>query len=245
MRVRAAAASQLAHPPLRPPFSPPKFPAPAGHRIKEPCTKLDLCAGVSCPAIDECHTDGVCVAGLCTTPKKEGACGVTAFVAQPVLAAAAECPGAVEVDALSIAIPDRKEKLGELRRSLSATAARRALSVAKAPAADEASTCDPRTGVCPGYDQMFCSEPFALNYRETAVYATHCCSELNSMSIFYQTSSVRNKVMVKYHKMQDEFVFQAGGGEPSSAANTRLALPLSRHSSCPPPDPPRSLPPNS
>ena len=60
---------------------------------------------------------------------------MTAFVAQPVLAAAAECPGAVEVDALSLAIPDRKEKLGELRRSLSATAARRALSVAKAPAA--------------------------------------------------------------------------------------------------------------
>ena len=183
----------------------------AGHRINEPCTRLDLCAGVSCPAIDECHTEGVCVAGLCTTPKKEGACGVTAFVAQPVLAAAAECPGAVEVDALSLAIPDRKEKLGELRRSLSATAARRALSVAKAPAADETGVCDPRTGVCPGYDQMFCSEPFALNYRETAVYATHCCSELNSMSIFYQTSSVRNKVMVKYHKMQDEFVFQAGG----------------------------------
>ena len=82
----------------------------AGHSIKEPCTRLDLCAGVSCPAIDECHTEGVCVAGLCTTPKKEGACGVTAFVAQPVLAAAAECPGAVEVDALSLAIPDRKEK---------------------------------------------------------------------------------------------------------------------------------------
>ena len=63
--------------------------------------------------------------------------------------------------------------------------------------------------MCPGYDQMFCSEPFALNYRETAVYATHCCSELNAMSIFYQTSSVRNKVMVKFHKLKDDFVFQA------------------------------------
>jgi hypothetical protein len=44
----------------------------AGHRIKEPCTRLDLCAGVSCPAIDECHTDGVCVA---STSLANGVCG--------------------------------------------------------------------------------------------------------------------------------------------------------------------------
>ena len=40
----------------------------AGVTITNPCAHIDLCANVTCPAADACHTEGQCVAGLCTTP---------------------------------------------------------------------------------------------------------------------------------------------------------------------------------
>ena len=99
-------------------------------------------------------------------------------------------------------VSERKSTLGRYRRKLTQEHSRKLSTEVSASAnAQSSSNCDPRHGACPGYDQMYCNQPFSLNYRETAVYSTHCCSDIGSMSIFFSTTSTQNKVMVKFHKL--------------------------------------------
>ena len=207
----------------------------AGVTITNPCAHIDLCANVTCPAADGCHTEGQCVAGLCTTPAaadgtecesgvcSNGVCGTSVFVSQSVLHAASTCSanaGVLAVETpdewLNAMVSERKSTLGRYRRKLSVAPKYRKLSTQVDASANtqSSSNCDPRHGACPGYDQMYCNQPFSLNYRETAVYSTHCCSDIGSMSIFFSTTSTQNKVMVKFHKLNGangEFDFQNGG----------------------------------